>query len=92
MDTTIQVRQRGALTLPVELRDRYNIAPGDTYRVLDLDGIFVLTPMVPMVPELARQIEATRRAAGLSIEELLTALREQRTQYTVEKAAGSQDA
>ena len=64
MDTTIQVRQRGALTLPVELRDRYNIAPGDTYRVLDLDGIFVLTPMIPMVPELARQIEATRRDAG----------------------------
>jgi hypothetical protein len=71
---------------------RYNIEPGDTYRVLDLDGIFVLTPMVPMVPELARQIEATRRAAGLSIEELLTALREQRTQYTAEKAAGVQDA
>ena len=61
MDATIQVRQRGTLTLPAELRDRYNIEPGDTYRVLDLDGIFVLTPMVPMVPELARQIEATRR-------------------------------
>lgn len=92
MNATIQVRQRGTLTLPAELRDRYNIEPGDTYRVLDLDGIFVLTPMVPMVPELARQIEATRRDAGLSIEELLTALREQRAQYTVEKAAGSQDA
>ncbi len=63
MNATIQVRQRGTLTLPAELRDRYNIAPGDTYRVLDLDGIFVLTPMVPMVPELARQIESTRRAA-----------------------------
>ena len=91
MDATVQVRQRGTLTLPAELRDRYNIEPGDTYRVLDLDGIFVLTPMVPMAPELARQIEATRRTAGLSIEELLTALREQRTQYAVEKVAGSQD-
>lgn len=92
MDATVQVRQRGTLTLPAELRDRYNIEPGDTYRVLDLDGIFVLTPMVPMVPELARQIEATRRAAGLSIEELLTALREQRTRYAAEKATGAQDA
>jgi bifunctional DNA-binding transcriptional regulator/antitoxin component of YhaV-PrlF toxin-antitoxin module len=92
MDTTIQVRQRGTLTLPAELRDRYNIEPGDTYRVLDLDGIFVLTPMVPMIPELARQIEATRRAAGLSIEDLLTALREQRARYTTEKAGESQDA
>lgn len=92
MDSTVQVRQRGTLTLPAELRDKYNIEPGDTYRVLDLEGIFVLTPMVPMVAELARQIEATRQAAGLSIGDLLTALREQRTRYTAEKAAGSQDA
>ena len=88
MDATIQVRQRGALTLPVELRDRYNIAPGDTYRVLDLDGIFVLPPMMPMVPELAREIERMRLEAGLSTEELLTALREQRERYH----AGSGDA
>ena len=60
--------------------------------MLDLDGIFVLTPMFPLVPELARQIEMTRRAAGLSIEELWRALREQRARYTAEKAAGSQDA
>jgi len=92
MNATIQVRQRGTLTLPAELRDRYNIEPGDSYRVLDLDGIFVLTPMVPMVPELARQIEATRRAAGVSIDELLIALREQRIRYTAENVGSSADA
>ena len=92
MNATIQVRQRGTLTLPAELRDRYNIEPGDTYRVLDLDGIFVLTPMIPMVPELARQIEQARRDAGLSIDELLTALREQRTRYATENVLGHQDA
>jgi bifunctional DNA-binding transcriptional regulator/antitoxin component of YhaV-PrlF toxin-antitoxin module len=92
MDATVQVRQRGTLTLPAELRDRYNIEPGDTYRVLDLDGIFVLTPMIPMVPELARQIEEARREAGLSIDELLTTLREQRTRYTAESVLGPHDA
>jgi len=88
MDATIQVRQRGTLTLPAELRDRYKIEPGDTYRVLDLDGIFVLTPMIPMISELARQIEKARRDAGLSIDELLTALREQRTRYATENVLG----
>jgi len=88
MNTTIQVRQRGTLTLPAELRDRYKIEPGDTYRVLDLDGIFVLTPMIPMISELARQIEKARRDAGLSIDELLTALREQRTRYATENVLG----
>jgi len=70
METTIQVRQRGTLTLPADLRERYGIRPGDTFRLVDLDGIFVLTPMVPMVPELAREIERMRQEAGLSTEEL----------------------
>jgi len=82
--TTVQVRQRGNLTLPAELRERYNIEPGDTFRILDLDGIFVLTPMVPMVPELAREIEQARIEAGLDTAELLRALREERARYVAE--------
>jgi bifunctional DNA-binding transcriptional regulator/antitoxin component of YhaV-PrlF toxin-antitoxin module len=85
MATTVQVRQRGALTLPIELRERYNIQPGDTFRLIDLDGIFVLTPMAPLVPELAREIERARLEAGLSVEEMLQALREQRERYVAEK-------
>lgn len=85
MTTTIQVRQRGVFTFPSNLRTKYNIKDGDTYRVIDLDGIFVLTPMIPIVPELAREIEQARVEAGISTEELLQGLREQREQYTTEK-------
>jgi AbrB family looped-hinge helix DNA binding protein len=85
MDTTVQVRQRGTFTLPAELRERYNIKPGDTFRIIDLDGILVLTPMVPMVPELAREIERARTEAGLSVDEMLKSLREQRERYVKEK-------
>ena len=81
MESTIQIRQRGTLTLPADLREKYGIREGDSFRVNDLDGIFVLTPMVPMVPELAREIEKARLEAGLSIEELLSTLREQREKY-----------
>jgi AbrB family looped-hinge helix DNA binding protein len=84
MDTTVQVRQRGSVTLPAELRERYGIEPGDTFRILDLDGIFVLTPMVPMVPELAREIERLRLEAGLDTAELLHTLREQRARYVAD--------
>lgn len=84
MDMTVQVRQRGNLTLPADLRERYGIEPGDTFRILDLDGIFVLTPMAPMVPELAREIERARIEAGLDTAELLVALREQRARYVAE--------
>ena len=87
MEATIQVRQRGTLTLPAEMRSKYGIKEGDTFRLIDLDGIFVLTPMVPMVPELAREIERARLEAGLTVEELLKGLREQRERYYKEKYA-----
>jgi bifunctional DNA-binding transcriptional regulator/antitoxin component of YhaV-PrlF toxin-antitoxin module len=85
MDIMLQVRDRGVITLPAELRAKYSIENGDIFRLVDLDGVFVLTPLVPMVPELAREIEKARLEAGLSIEELLQGLREQRERYTAEK-------
>lgn len=84
MEATVQVRKRGVITLPAELREKYGIEEGDSFRVVDLDGILVLTPMVAMVPELAREIERMRREAGLSTAELLQGLREQRERYVHE--------
>lgn len=81
MDATVQVRDRGVFTLPAEIREKYGIEPGDTFRLVDFNGIFVLTPMVPMVPELAREIEQARLEAGLSTDDLLRGLREQRERY-----------
>jgi AbrB family looped-hinge helix DNA binding protein len=81
MEATIQVRQRGTVTLPAELREKYGIQAGDSFRLVDMDGVFVLTPMVSMVPELAREIDRMRLEAGLSTAELLATLREQRGRY-----------
>jgi bifunctional DNA-binding transcriptional regulator/antitoxin component of YhaV-PrlF toxin-antitoxin module len=89
MDATVQVRDRGVLTLPAELREKYGIRTGDSFRLVDLNGIFVLTPMVPMVPELALEIERARIEAGLTTDDLLRTLREQREQY---RRAGDDDA
>jgi bifunctional DNA-binding transcriptional regulator/antitoxin component of YhaV-PrlF toxin-antitoxin module len=85
MESTIHIRKRGVLTLPSELREKYTIQEGDTYRLVDRDGIFVLTPMVPMVPELAREIERIRQESGLSLEGLLDGLKEERKRYYQEK-------
>lgn len=84
MGTTVQVRQRGTFTIPAEMRQKYGIEVGDTFNVIDLDGIFVLTPMTPMVPELAREIEKMRLEIGLDTVELLQALREERARYVQE--------
>ena len=81
MKATIQVRKRGVVTIPSEMREKYGIQEGDTYQLVDMDGIFVLTPMMPMVPELAREIERFRREEGVSMEDLMQALREERERY-----------
>ena len=85
MESTILVRKRGVVTIPSEIREKYDIQEGDTYQLVDMDGIFVLTPMMPMVPELAQEIERFRREAGVSTEDLMQGLREERESYHEEK-------
>jgi bifunctional DNA-binding transcriptional regulator/antitoxin component of YhaV-PrlF toxin-antitoxin module len=85
MDATVRIRQNGMLTLPDRLRQRYGIKEGDTFQVVDLEGVFVLTRARPLVPELARDIEKARQDAGLAMDDLLEELREQRKHYVAEK-------
>ncbi len=86
-DSALQVRKRGVVTLPVELRQKYGIEEGDTFRLIDLDGVSVLTRMVSLVPELAQEIERLRLEAGLTTEEWLDGLREQLERYHAEAYA-----
>lgn len=90
MNMNMQVRQRGTLTLPVQLRNKYNIQQGDTYHLIDIDGVFVLSPLAPIVPELAREIEKMRLETGYTTEELLLSLREERVRYHLENYADSE--
>ncbi len=85
MGDTVQVRQRGALTLPAKVRERYKIKSGDTFNLVDFDGVLILSPLAPLAPELAREIEKARLEAGLTVEEMLADLRRQRERYTAER-------
>ena len=39
--TTIQIRQRGTVTLPAALREKYGLGDGDPLTLVDLDGAFL---------------------------------------------------
>jgi bifunctional DNA-binding transcriptional regulator/antitoxin component of YhaV-PrlF toxin-antitoxin module len=67
---TIQVAQRGLLTLPKVLREAYNIQEGDQLTLLDLGGVFVISPQRSEIDRLADRLKAT-----------LQALREARQEY-----------
>lgn len=83
--TKVQIRQRGTLTLPARLRAKYNLDEGDVLTLVDLEGAFFLSPKISVVPKLAAEIERLREEAGLSVEDLLEGLDEQRRRYYEER-------
>jgi bifunctional DNA-binding transcriptional regulator/antitoxin component of YhaV-PrlF toxin-antitoxin module len=75
---TIQLRQRGVLTLPRSLREKYRLEEGDPLTLVDLDGVLLLSPKQSILPKLTAEIERLRREAGVSMGELLAGLPRQR--------------
>jgi len=69
------------VTLPKALREMYNIQEGDQLTLLDLGGVFVLSPRRSEVDRLADQLRASLVEQGESLESMLQALREARQRY-----------
>ena len=82
---TIQVRGRGTLTLPAPIRERYDLSDGDPLTLVDLDGAILLSPRMSVADKLAAEIEYLTTEAGLSLDDLLDGLREQRAKYHVDR-------
>lgn len=86
MDDTISVQlaQRGVLTLPKKLRDTYNLKVGDNLTLLDLGGVFVLSPRHSQIDSLAERISANLAQEGQTLEGMLKILREEREKYGID--------
>jgi bifunctional DNA-binding transcriptional regulator/antitoxin component of YhaV-PrlF toxin-antitoxin module len=78
------MRQRGSLTLPKRLRTRYRLREGEVFTLLDLGGVFVLSPKVSLVARMAAEIEQMREEAGLTVDDLLEGLDDTRKQLYLE--------
>ena len=82
----IQIRQKGVITVPVELRRKYGLSEGDIFTLVDLgEGAFILTPGSSEVARLGDQVAQVLREEGVSTEDLLQALEEEREEYYKEK-------
>jgi AbrB family looped-hinge helix DNA binding protein len=80
--STIQIRKKGNLTLPADIRAKYGLDDGDIFTLIDLgDGSFLLSPKVSEVNRLGNRVSDLVRKASLSTEDLLTTLDEEREQY-----------
>ncbi|MBM4465506.1 MAG: AbrB/MazE/SpoVT family DNA-binding domain-containing protein [Chloroflexi bacterium] len=78
---TVQMAQRGVVTLPKALRQSYNLRPGDSFTLLDLGGVFVLSPRRSAIDSLADRLTQALIERGETLETMLQALREERERY-----------
>ena len=79
---TIQIRKKGSVTLPVELRHKYDLDEGDVFTLIDLgDGSFLLTPRVSKVNRLGDRIAEILNEGDISVNGLVDALDEERERY-----------
>lgn len=63
------------------IRGEVYLDEGDVLTLVDLGDAFFLSPKVSVVPKLAAEIERLGEEAGLSVEDLLDGLDEQRRCY-----------
>ena len=77
----IQMAQRGVMTLPKNLRDSYNLKPGDSFTLLDLGGVFVISPRPSEIDLLADRLSQSLMEEGETLETMLRVLREERERY-----------
>jgi AbrB family looped-hinge helix DNA binding protein len=76
MPMTVQIAERGQITLPKALRDQYAIKAGDVYSVIDLgEGRLLLTPGQLSADRLADQISDALISRGETIESMLNLAR-----------------
>ena len=78
---TVQMTQRGVVVLPKTLRETYNLQPGDRFTLLDLGGVFVISPQRSNIDALADRINQSLVDQGESLESMLLTLREERENY-----------
>lgn len=82
----VRVQRGGSITLPRELRDNNHIGSGDTLTLLDLgEGLVVMSLKSFRVNEIADQLATEWREDGVSLDALLSTLRQVRKDRHDEK-------
>ena len=83
---TIQIRNKGNLTLPIELRRKYGLSEGDVLTLLDLgDGAFILYAGASMVYRSGDRVAERMAEAGVTLDDILETLDEERERYYQER-------
>jgi bifunctional DNA-binding transcriptional regulator/antitoxin component of YhaV-PrlF toxin-antitoxin module len=79
---TVQMRRKGAITLPVDLRRRYGLDESDVFTLEDLgNGSFLLIAQSSQVARFGDRVAEAMEEEGIGLDEMLKVLDEERESY-----------
>jgi AbrB family looped-hinge helix DNA binding protein len=77
----IKITDRGVFTLPKKIREKYKLKTGDNITLLDLDGVFLITPRISEIDAYADRLTDAMKERGETLDTMLQSLREERLKY-----------
>ena len=78
MTRIVQMRQRGSITIPTEIRKRYQLDDGDPLTIVDLGDGFFISPKRSILPKLVTEMEQLRDKYSVTLEELIAGVIDKR--------------
>ena len=73
-----EIKSRGQLTIPKKIRETSHLEEGQIVSILPVGDSLIITPKRLELDEARRQIKKILKASGLSVEALLSGLKEER--------------
>ena len=73
-----EIKARGQLTIPKKIREMSHIEEGNVVSILTIGDSLIITPKRLELDEARRQLRKLVKASGLTIEELIEGLKEER--------------
>jgi bifunctional DNA-binding transcriptional regulator/antitoxin component of YhaV-PrlF toxin-antitoxin module len=73
---TVELAQRGQVTIPKALRDEHRWDTGQQFTIIDLDGVIIMSPTESKVDVLADQLRDDLLNDGATLEDMLAELRQ----------------
>jgi len=83
----VKLRERGQLTIPHEYRKELGLSKEDMLNVLKIGDVLILVPRQLVGDVISRKIESAMKKKGLTLDNLLKNLEEQRKRYSKETYA-----
>jgi bifunctional DNA-binding transcriptional regulator/antitoxin component of YhaV-PrlF toxin-antitoxin module len=85
MTATVQIRSKGTITLPVALRQKYQLEDGKTLSIIDLgEGKILLTAKASQLNKISARIEKKLKEDNVKFDDILGQLDEERKNYNRE--------